>query len=219
MRFLDLHPWEVSPSEAVRIQRDLAALVSREDRLGPLRTIAGADISFDRTHGHAGVIVYRFPELSEVERSSASAPLQFPYLPGLLAFREGPVLLQAFARLTIQPDLILFDGQGIAHPRRLGIASHLGLLLETPTIGCAKSRLLGHCDELGKERGSFSPLIDKGEVVGAVLRTRKGVRPIFVSPGHRVSIETAVKITMGCVDKFRIPKPTREADRFVKNLK
>lgn len=209
----------MTPAEAIRLQKRLAALVSVRDRFKKIRTIAGADIAVDDERGFAGVIVYRYPELVEIERVSAVLPLRFPYVPGLLAFREGPILLRAFRRLKKKPDLVLLDGQGIAHPRRLGIASHIGLWLQMPTIGCAKSLLCGDYQEPGPQRGSHSPLMYKGETVGAVLRTRDRVKPIFVSPGHRVSIETAIRIALNCVSRFRIPKPTREADLFVASLK
>ena len=154
----------------------------------------------------AGVIVYRLPELEEVERRMARRKLRFPYVPGLLSFRESPVLLAAFARLRVSPDVILIDGHGRAHPRRFGIACHLGLLLDRPTIGCAKSILVGEAVEPGAQAGSTAPLVDKGEKVGVVLRTREKVRPIYVTVGHRVSLESAVRIVAQCLDGFRIPK-------------
>jgi deoxyribonuclease V len=167
----------------------------------------------------AGVIVYRLPELEEVERRMARRKLRFPYVPGLLSFREGPVLLAAFARLRVSPNVILIDGHGVAHPRRFGIACHLGLLLDCPTIGCAKSILVGEAVEPGAQAGSVAPLVDKGETVGMALRTRGQVRPIYVTIGHRVSLGSAVRIVAQCVDGFRIPKPTREADHWVGELR
>ena len=195
--------------------------VEAHDRFGPLQYVAGADLAFDpQTNlAFAGVIVYRFPELEEVERRMARRKLRFPYVPGLLSFRESPVLLAAFARLRVEPDVILIDGHGMAHPRRFGIACHLGLLLDTPTIGCAKSILVGEAEEPGTQAGSTSPLVDKGETVGVALRTRDHVRPIYVTIGHRVSLETAVRIVAQCTDGFRIPKPTREADHWVGELR
>jgi deoxyribonuclease V len=195
--------------------------VETQDRYGPLRYVAGADLAFDpeTNLAFAGVIVYRLPELEEVERRMARRKLRFPYVPGLLSFRESPVLLAAFARLRIQPDVILIDGHGMAHPRRFGIACHLGLLLDTPTIGCAKSILVGEAEEPGAPAGSTSPLVDKGETVGVALRTRDKVRPIYVTIGHRVSLESAVRIVAKCTDGFRIPKPTREADHWVGELR
>ena len=213
--------WDVTPQEAVRLQQTWRERVEVQDRYGPLHFVAGADMAFDpeTNIAFAGVIVYRFPELEEVERRMARRKLRFPYVPGLLSFREGPVLLAAFARLRISPDVILIDGHGIAHPRRFGIACHLGLILDRPTIGCAKSILVGEVGELAAEVGSTAPLVDKGEKVGVALRTRDGVKPIYVTVGHRVSLESAVRIVAQCVDGFRIPKPTREADHWVGDLR
>jgi len=213
--------WNLTPQQAVRLQQAWRERVERQDRCGPLHYVAGADMAFDAetNNAFAGVIVYRFPELEEVERRTARRTLCFPYVPGLLSFREGPVLLAAFAQLQVAPDVILIDGHGIAHPRRFGIACHLGLVLDTPTIGCAKSILVGDAVEPAAQAGSTSPLVDKGERVGVALRTRDGVRPIYVTIGHRVSLESAVGIVGQCVDGFRIPKPTREADHWVGELR
>jgi len=213
--------WPTDPTEAIRLQRELAATVVREDRLGTIRTIAGADIALDATReiGIAGILVYEYPTLRVIEQVTARAPLTFPYIPGLLGFREGPILFEAMARLRTVPDLFLFDGQGIAHPRRCGIATHLGVLLDRPTIGCAKSLLCGSYTEPAPQKGAWSPLINKGETIGAVVRTRDGVRPIFVSLGHRISLPTALDIVLHCCDGYRIPKPTREADRLVARAK
>ena len=213
--------WDVTPREAVRLQQTWRERVETQDRFGPLHYVAGADLAFDPETdlAFAGVIVYRFPELEEVERRMARRKLRFPYVPGLLSFRESPVLLAAFARLRVSPDVILIDGHGRAHPRRFGIACHLGLLLDRPTIGCAKSILVGQAVEPGAQAGSTAPLVDKGETVGVVLRTRDRVRPIYVTIGHRVSLESAVRIVAQCADGFRIPKPTREADHWVRDLR
>jgi len=213
--------WNVTPHEAVRLQETWRERVETQDRYGPLQYVAGADLAFDpeTNLAFAGVIVYRLPELEEVERRMARRKLRFPYVPGLLSFRESPVLLAAFARLRVSPDVILIDGHGRAHPRRFGIACHLGLLLDRPTIGCAKSILVGEAVEPGAQAGSATPLVDKGEKVGVVLRTRDNVKPIYVTTGHRVSLESAVRIVVQCVDGFRIPKPTREADHWVGDLR
>ena len=214
--------WDLPPKEAAALQRELAARVEREDRLPKrLRLVAGADIALDARAGvgFAGVVVFELPGLDEVERVSVSGPLEYPYVPGLLSFREGPLLLEAFGRLSCRPDLLTFDGQGIAHPRRLGLAAHLGLVLDAPSIGVAKSRLCGTHREPGRRKGSRAALRDGAETIGAVLRTRDGVNPVFVSTGHRVSLETAVRLTLACCDGYRIPKPTRLADRFVGELK
>jgi deoxyribonuclease V len=213
--------WKLTPQEAVRLQCDLHERVEVHDRFGTLHYVAGADLAFDpeTNLAFAGVIVYRLPTLEEVERRMARRKLRFPYVPGLLSFRESPVLLAAFERLRIEPDVILIDGHGIAHPRRFGIACHLGLLLDKPTIGCAKSILVGEATEPGMKAGSTGALVDKGEKVGVVLRTRDKVRPIYVTTGHRVSLESAVRIVAQCMDGFRIPKPTREADHYVRDLR
>jgi deoxyribonuclease V len=213
--------WNVTPHEAVRLQETWRERVETQDRYGPLQYVAGADLAFDpeTNLAFAGVIVYRFPELEEVERRMARRKLRFPYVPGLLSFREGPVLLAAFARLRVSPDIILVDGHGRAHPRRFGIACHLGLLLDRPTIGCAKSILVGEATEPGLMAGSTASLVDRGERVGVVLRTRDNVKPICVTTGHRVTLESAVRIVAQCLDGFRIPKPTREADHWVGDLR
>lgn len=213
--------WDVTPREAVQLQQTWRDRVETQDRFGPLQYVAGADMAFDpeTNWAFAGVIVYRFPGLEEVERRMARRKLRFPYVPGLLSFRESPVLLAAFALLRVEPDVILVDGHGRAHPRRFGLACHLGLLLDRPTIGCAKSILVGEAAELEGPTGSTSALIDQGEQVGVALRTRDQVRPIYVTIGHRVSLESAVGIVTQCVDGFRIPKPTREADHWVGSLR
>jgi deoxyribonuclease V len=230
MKALELHPWKVTPSEARAIQLRLRDQLELRDRMGEIRYVAGADLAFrlpearswERGTGMAiaGVIVFRYPEMEEVERIFVEETLTFPYVPGLLSFREIPALIAAFNRLRTAPDLIFVDGHGYAHPRRFGIASHLGVLLDTPTIGCAKSVLIGEYRAPGKKVGSWTPLIaSDGEAnperVGAVLRTREGVKPIFVSTGHRVSLVRAIKLVMSVCDGYRIPKPTREADHFV----
>lgn len=217
MRFEALHSWDLTPQEAIRLQKRLSPCLLLQDDFEKILIVAGVDLALDETKriGRAGIILFEYPSLKELGRASAEAPLAFPYIPGLLSFREGPILLKAFEKLKDLPDLILFDGQGIAHPRRFGIACHMGLLLDRPTIGCAKSRLCGEYQEPGPKRGSWSPLTDKGETIGAVLRTRDRIKPIFVSPGHRISLKTSIEIVLQCHDGFRIPKPTREADRFV----
>lgn len=203
------------------MQNELRSRIRCENDFGDIRTVAGADIALDpgTNTGFAGVILYTFPGLEEIERRSAKGKLTFPYVPGLLSFREGPLLLKAFARLKTSPGLILFDGQGIAHPRRFGLASHLSLLLDVPGIGVAKSRLCGAHREPGASAGSWTPLRDGHETIGAVVRTRTNTNPVFVSPGHRVSREMAVELTLVCCDGYRIPRPTREADRWVAQLK
>ena len=213
--------WNLTPRAAMRLQESLRELVELQDRFGDIRYVAGADMAFDPETevAFAGVIVYRFPGLEEVERRMARRKLRFPYVPGLLSFRESPVLLAAFARLRTEPDLILIDGHGRAHPRRFGIACHIGILFDKPTIGCAKSRLVGEHQEPGAVAGSTTPLMLESERIGEVLRTRDHVRPIYVTTGHRVSLDSAVGLVRQCVDGFRIPKPTREADHYVGDLR
>jgi len=213
--------WSLTPRQAMRLQERLRQRLVLEDRLDRVQFVAGADLAFDPETdvAFAGVIIYRLPSLDEVERRTARRKLRFPYVPGLLSFRESPVLLAAFRLLRTEPDVILVDGHGLAHPRRFGIACHLGLLLDRPTIGCAKSLLVGEHPEPGGRAGSAVPLMLDGEVVGVVLRTRDRVKPIYVTQGHRVSLETAVEIVKGCLDGFQIPKPTREADHFVRRLR
>jgi deoxyribonuclease V len=213
--------WNLTPREAMRLQESLRERVESQDRFGEIRYVAGADVAFDPETevAFASVIVFRFPGLEEVERRRARRKLRFPYVPGLLSFRECPVLLAAFARLRIEPDLILIDGHGRAHPRRFGIACHIGILFDTPTIGCAKSRLVGEHQEPGAKAGSTTPLMLEGERLGVVLRTRDYVRPIYVTTGHRVSLDSAVGLVKQCMDGFRIPKPTREADHYVRDLR
>lgn len=219
IRPLRLHAWNVTPGEAIAIQEALRKRIRLRDTFAATHIIAGADMSIDGDWGYGGVITYTFPRLEEIERRSVRMKLTFPYVPGLLAFREAPVLLAALELLSTEPDLLLFDGQGIAHGRRMGIATHMGILLNKPTIGCAKSRLVGTFEKPGADRGCYEPLVHGGETVGAVLRTRKQVRPIFVSPGTGISLKTSINIVMRCLDGYRIPKPTREADHYVGSIK
>lgn len=192
-------------------------------RITPLKKnavyIAGVDASFldDKVIGVA--CLYRYPEMISLEESSAVARVLFPYIPGFLSFREGPIITSAIKGLKIKPDLILFDGQGIAHPKGLGIASHIGVLLDIPTIGCAKSRLIGEYKNLGMKRGNLSSLRYLGNIVGAVLRTRDNVRPLFVSPGHKIDLRGSIEIALGCTKKYRLPEPLKRADFISKKIK
>ena len=183
--------------------------------------VAGADISWERdsNRGWAGIVVFRFPGMEEIERVSVSGRARFPYVPGLLSFREGPVVIRALRRLRCEPDLFLVDSHGLAHPRRMGLACHMGLVFDRPSIGCAKSVLVGKHEEPPLDAGAWTPLRDGDEVLGAALRTRTRVKPVFVSCGHRVSLGTAIGLLLACRDRTRIPKPTREADRLVGELK
>ena len=208
-----LHSWQVSITEALDIQLRLAAKVSKVSEVATPRFIAGVDISVGKTREMAtgAVIVLSYPELRLVETKIVNEKLNFPYIPGLLSFRESPLILAACEKLTVTPDLILVDGQGVAHPRRLGLASHLGLFLDIPTVGCAKSRLCGSHKELGVEPGSSVELVDNGEVIGAVLRTKLGANPIYVSIGHKVDLQAAVHWVLECCRGYRVPEPTRIA--------
>ena len=216
MHFDAPHRWDVSPKEAVAIQRELASRLVIEDRLGPVHAVAGVDVGFEQQGrvARAVVAVFSFPELEPLEECLARRPTPFPYVPGLLSFRELPVILEALGQLEHIPQLLLCDGQGIAHPRRLGVAAHLGLVTDIPSIGVGKSRLVGDFQEPGPNRGQRSPLTDKGELIGTVLRTRDKVKPVFVSPGHRVSQESAVEYVMACTPRYRLPEPIRAADRL-----
>ncbi len=208
-----MHSWQVSTTQALEIQQRLATQVSKTNGVTAPRFIAGVDISAGRGTGMAtgAVVVLQYPELSVVETKIARGKLNFPYIPGLLSFRESPLTLAACQQLTITPDLILVDGQGIAHPRRLGLAAHLGLFLKIPTIGCAKSLLCGRHQAPGTEPGSYAELADRGEVIGAVLRTKPGVKPVYVSIGHRVDLPAAIYWVMQCCHGYRLPEPTRLA--------
>ncbi|MCP1727813.1 deoxyribonuclease V [Natronospira proteinivora] len=210
------HAWNLTPEEARGLQKTLAERLILNDQLGPVQTVAGVDIGFPRGRGitRAAVVVLRLDDLSVVEQAVAEEPTRFPYVPGLLSFREVPAALRALQRLSRPPDLLLCDGQGTAHPRRFGVACHLGLLSDIPAIGVAKSRLLGEHAPLAREKGAWQPLRDKGETIGAVLRSRAGVRPLYVSPGHRVSLETALHYTSACLGRYRLPETTRVADRL-----
>lgn len=208
------HPWKITIEEARAIQKQLSELVVETDQLEEIRFVAGIDLSGVRAGGNAtaAAVLLSFPELQRVEESKVQGPLEFPYVPGFLSFREAPLMLEALRGLRTEPDLILVDGQGRAHPRRLGIASHLGLIVDKPTIGCAKSRLVGQYSELPDEVGATSPLIDRGEVVGVALRTKRGAKPLFVSVGHKVSLSTAVDLVLRCtLPGQRLPEPTRQA--------
>ena len=210
------HPWDLTPQEAVALQQELRQHIVTTDQLGVVETVAGVDAGFEQDGAitRAAVAVLSYPELELLATAIARRPTRFPYIPGLLSFREIPAVLDALAQLRITPDLLLCDGQGIAHPRRLGIASHLGLITAIPSIGVAKSRLWGTHGPVPAERGRWTPLRDGGEIIGAVLRTRAGVKPLFISPGHRVSLATALGYVMGCCTRYRLPETTRQAHRL-----
>jgi len=206
--------WPSSPAQARELQELLRGQVVAEDKLGIVREVAGVDAHYGVDCICAAVVVMGLPNLATVESALVHRPLTFPYLPGLLSFREAPAIIEALNQLSKSPDLLLVDGQGLAHPRRFGLACHLGVLADMPTIGVAKSRLIGTYEEPGLERGAWSPLTDGGETIGAVLRTRLAVRPVFVSVGHRISLRTAIDLVLRCTGQFRLPEPIRAADRL-----
>lgn len=223
-KFRSLHAWNLPPAEARALQSELRAQVELKSSrdAAAIRTVAGCDISFNRNDEtvYAAIVVVALPTLETVEEAGVVTESKFPYVPGLLSFRETPPLLEAWAHLRTEPDAVMLDGQGIAHPRRFGIASHLGLLLERPTWGCAKSVLVGRYADPPPERGAHTPLIDRDEIVGAVLRTRDRVQPVYVSIGHRLDLATALDLTLRCgTGKYRQPEPTRRAHNLANALR
>jgi len=219
LKYLNLHSWEVTPKEAIKLQKELKGSVSLEKSFNKIEKIAGADVSYYQNKMIAGVIIFEFPNLKVIESQFFISSVNFPYIPGLLTFREGPSLLEAFIKIKNEPDIILFDGQGIAHPRRMGIATHLGLFLDKPTIGCAKSRLSGKYTSVGEEKGDYALLKEGEEVLGAVLRTRRRVKPVFISPGHKIDLPNSIEIVLKCTDKYKLPVPVREAHLFVNQIR
>ncbi len=211
--------WPENVKRARNIQKIFRKRVKITHLRKPPEYIAGVDAAFSEGHVICVASLYKFPELKHLEDKSAITKVRFPYIPGLFSFREGPAIIMTIKRLSIMPDMILFDGQGIAHPEGFGIASHIGVLLNIPTIGCAKSRLVGTYIEPGSGKGEFSHLIYKGRKIGAVLRTRDGVKPLFVSPGHLIELSQAIDIVLKCIGKYRIPEPIRRADIISKRLK
>lgn len=219
MQIKDIHPWNVEPKKAVEFQRKLIEKISFVPTNNHIKLIAGVDASYKKEYIIGGIVILKYPELIILDRDFIISKVSFPYIPGLLTFREAPVLLKLFKKIKWNPDIIFFDGQGYAHPRKMGIATHIGLFLDQPTIGCAKSRLTGEYSKPGNEKGSYSLLYDKGMVIGAVLRTRDNVKPIFVSPGNHMNLKKAIKITLSCTTSYRIPEPVRQADLFVNKIK
>ena len=211
-----IHPWVKTVTEAKAIQEQLRHQVITSDRLSTVRYVAGVDIGFENNYqiSKAAVVVLSYPQLEFIEQAIARIPTAFPYVPGYLSFREIPAILSALPQLKQTPDLILCDGQGLAHPRRFGLACHLGVLLDIPTIGVAKSRFIGEHDAIPVEKGSWQPLLDGQETIGVVLRSRTNVKPIYVSIGHKISLPTAIDYVMGCITKYRLPETTRWADRL-----
>jgi deoxyribonuclease V len=216
MKIEQRHEWVLTAEEAIAIQQALRGEVVTIDRFGAVQFVAGVDVGFEEEGAvtRAAVAVLSYPELQVCDQAIARRPTTFPYVPGFLSFREVPAVLDALEKIQIVPDLLLCDGQGIAHPRRFGIACHLGVLTNLPTIGVAKSRLVGKFAEVPNERGAWQPLLDKNDRIGAVLRTRPGTLPLFISPGHRISLETAIAYVMGCTPKYRLPETTRFAHKL-----
>ncbi|MBD1870229.1 deoxyribonuclease V [Leptolyngbya sp. FACHB-671] len=216
MKINQEYDWAKTAEEAIALQQSLKERVITTDCLGIVDFVAGVDVGFEDNGDttRAAVAVLSFPELELKEQAIARRPTSFPYIPGLLSFREVPAVLDALEQLTITPDLLLCDGQGIAHPRRLGIASHIGLLVDLPTVGVAKSRLFGKHGEVPDQKGSWVALLHKGETIGAVLRTRPNTKPLYISPGHRISLETSIEYVLACTPKYRLPETTRFAHKL-----
>ncbi|BCJ90105.1 endonuclease V [Terrihabitans soli] len=215
MKLKHLHSWDITPKDAVQLQHALRdqVIADRPLDLSKIRTVAGVDVSVKNNVSQAAVTVLTFPDFKPVETALAQRPTTFPYVPGLLSFREGEVLVDAFTKLKNVPDVFMFDGSGYLHPRRIGIASHIGLWLGVPTIANAKNRLCGAHDGVGPERGDWRPVTHKDEVIGAALRTKAGCKPVFVSAGHLSDLESAVSLVMSCLTKYRLPEPVRAAHK------
>lgn len=216
MKIPTRHPWDLTPKQAIALQQELCCEVICEDRLGPVDFVAGVDVGIEQASAtaRAAVAVLSFPSLELADYAIARRPLAFPYVPGLLSFREIPVVADALQTLRRDPDLLLCDGQGFAHPRRFGFASHLGVLCNLPSIGVAKTLLVGNHGDVPDRKGAWRPLLDADETIGAALRSRQGAKPVFVSIGHRVSLVTAVQYVMACVTRYRLPETTRWAHRL-----
>lgn len=219
--FRPLHSWDLSPTAAVRLQQELREQVEIVAPTRPIETIAGADISFNKYSEtvYAGIVVLRLSDLQTVETAGVVSTAKFPYVPGLLSFREIPCLIEAWQKLQIEPDAIVLDGQGMAHPRRMGIACHAGLIFERPAIGCAKSVLCGQFDDPAPERGSWTPMIHREETIGAALRTKNRVNPVYVSPGHLMDLATSIELMLACDGGYRVPEATRRAHLLVNDMR
>ena len=219
MKTTNLHDWNLPYAQARALQSELASQIKFTPVKKPPRIVAGLDCAFSRSGEtiFAGVVVLQLPDFTVLETAFASEPVTFPYIPGLLSFREAPACISAIHKLRHEPDLFIVDGQGIAHPRRLGLAAHLGLFVDKPFIGCAKSRLTGDYNEPGQEKGSVSPLTDykTSEIIGSVVRTRTNVKPVFISVGNNCTLDDAVRLTLRCTTKYRLPEPTRSAHNFI----
>ena len=210
------HDWDLTPEAAIALQQVLRSEIVLTDQLGEVRTVAGIDVGFeeDGKITRAAIAVLSFPDLKLQARAIARRPTSFPYVPGLLSFREVPAVLEALEKLETAPDLLLCDGQGTAHPRRFGIACHIGLLTDLPAIGVGKSLLVGKHAEVPDHKAAWTPLLHKGETIGAALRTRPGTKPLYISPGHRISLERAIEFVVACAPKYRLPETTRQAHKL-----
>ena len=223
MKIRHLHPWDVTPREAVKIQRVLCGKLrlGKSGFPGRLRHVGGADVSYTRGDDRffAAVVILEWPSLLTVEEATHAERVTFPYVPGLLSFREGPPLIRAFEKLRRMPDVVLFDGQGIAHPRGIGLASHMGLILDVASVGCAKTKLVGEHGEVGENVGDYAELVFGGRAVGAVVRTKERVKPIYVSQGHRVGFLQSIQLALSCCRGYRIPEPVRQAHLLVNRMR
>jgi deoxyribonuclease V len=218
MEFKISHPLNLNPQDAKKLQEKLEKRVSLKNGFKEIETICGVDVAFNETHAYAAAVVLSYPNLEVIEEKSSETILNYPYVPGLLAFREGPAIISCLDKLKNEPDLLMLDGQGIAHPRGLGIASHIGVIFGKPAIGCAKSKFIGQYEEPNKKRGEFSFLFNGNKKIGIVLRTRTDVKPVFVSPGHLIDLQTSAKIVLTSSTKYRIPEPLRIADKKSREL-
>ncbi|MCS7233347.1 MAG: deoxyribonuclease V [Synergistetes bacterium] len=216
-----MHKWNITPEEAIKLQNELRSKIVLENRvdISRLEIIAASDLAYDGDIGYAVVLVYSYPRLSLLEKISVKKEVKFPYIPGLLAFREMPLLIDAASRLSKKPDVWLIDGAGLAHPRRMGIATHFGIYMDTPTVGCAKSHLFGKFKEPGLKQGDYSYIYDGDEIIGAVLRTKDNVNPLFISIGYAITLDVAIKLVLSCCDGYRLPKPLREAHNVIERIK
>jgi deoxyribonuclease V len=220
MKLKELHSWDITPKEAVQLQLKMRdrVIADRPLDLAKIRTVAGVDVSIKNKQAQAAITVLSFPDFEPIDTALAQQPARFPYVPGLLSFREGPVLVEAFEKLKKKPDVFLFDGSGYLHPRRIGIACHMGLWLNMPTVANAKTKLCGEHGRVGAKPGSWAEIVHKDEVIGAALRTKKGCKPVFVSAGHLSDLEGAIALVMASVTKYRLPEPVRAAHKAAGNF-
>ncbi len=220
MKIQHAHPWNLPPSEAIALQKYLQQYIETKDRFDRIGLVAGIDVGFEDSGKttRAAVVTLKFPSLEPIEQVLSRRPSSFPYVPGLLSFREVPAIIGAMEQLHQLPDLLLCDGQGVAHPRRFGLACHIGLLTDIPSIGVAKSRLIGTHADVSEQKGAWVPLMDAAECIGAVLRSRSMVKPLYISPGHKISLDTSINMVMACTTKYRLPETTRAAHKLASNL-